>query len=154
VFVGAIHGGDLYNRVPIRVSVEGTRRYPPPRRWEDVVSELDKICRAVEAEFAVRIEGIYEQSGQPFEIPGDAAIIGTVRDAHRDVVGTMLPLGHQLFTSDLNHFAADAGIPAAAYGVDPGRGHSTPEFVSLHELLQTTQVFLRAAVGFFRGHGQ
>lgn len=152
-FVGAIHGGDLYNRVPLRVSLEGTRRYPSPRRWNDVVAELDEICGMVEEEFGVQVERTYERSGQPFEVASDAAIVRSVRNAHRDVVGTPLPLGHQLFASDLNHFAADAGIPAAAYGVDPARGHSTPEFVSLRELFLTARVFVRAAVAFFRESG-
>jgi acetylornithine deacetylase/succinyl-diaminopimelate desuccinylase-like protein len=148
-FVGSIHGGDLYNRVPVRVGLEGTRRYPPPRRWNDVVAELDELCGAVEDEFGVRVERSYERSGQPFELPPDTPIVRAVREAHREVVGTPLLAGHQLFASDLNHFV-DAGVPAAAYGVDPDRGHSTPEYVSLSELFLTARVFLRAAVRFFR----
>jgi acetylornithine deacetylase/succinyl-diaminopimelate desuccinylase-like protein len=148
-FVGAIHGGDLYNRVPMRVTLDGTRRYPPPRVWDEVVAELDEVCDAVEEEFRVRVERSYERSGQPFELAEDAEIVRAVRDAHAEVVGTPLALGHQLFASDLNHFAGEAGIPAAAYGVDPTPGHSTPEYVSLAELAQTARVFVGAAVRFF-----
>src|SRR5207247_6095810 len=107
---------------------------PPPRAFDEVVAELDGLCATVEEEFGVRVERRYERSGQPFELAGDTAIVRAVRDAHDEVVGTPLPLGHQLFASDLNHFAAEAGIPAAAYGVDPTPGHSTPEYVSLAEL--------------------
>jgi acetylornithine deacetylase/succinyl-diaminopimelate desuccinylase-like protein len=152
-FVGAIHGGDLYNRVPVRVSVAGTRRYPPPRRWDHVVAEFEEVCRSVERRFDVEIDARFERSGQPFELSAQAPIIRALRKAHEHVVGAQLPLGNQLFSSDVNHFA-DAGIPAAAYGVDPARGHSTPEFVSLRELLLTSRVFLRASIEFLRAPGR
>jgi acetylornithine deacetylase/succinyl-diaminopimelate desuccinylase-like protein len=78
----------------------------------------------------------------------DSAIVEAVRGAHRTVTGRELALGHQLFASDVNHFAADHGIPVAAFGVDPGPGHSNPEHVSLAELADTARVYAEAAVRY------
>jgi acetylornithine deacetylase len=150
VFVGAIHGGELYNTVPLRVTLDGTRRYPPPRVYDDVVAELAGVCATVEREHGVRVLVRCERSGQPFELDARERVFEAVQAAHEEVVGATLPTGHQLFASDLNHFASE-GIPAAAYGVDPGPGHSTPEHVSLAELAQTTRVFVRAAASFLGG---
>jgi acetylornithine deacetylase/succinyl-diaminopimelate desuccinylase-like protein len=148
LFIGSIHGGALYNTVPEHVTLEGTRRYPPPRSFDDVAASLDEIGLAVEEEFGVRITSRYERSGQPFELSHDEPILSCLRHAHETVTGAPLPLGHQLFSSDLNHFVCDGGIPTAAYGVDPERGHATPEFVSLSELLSVTRVLVLTAASF------
>jgi succinyl-diaminopimelate desuccinylase len=151
VFVGAIHGGELYNTVPLRVTLDGTRRYPPPRTFDEAVAELDEVCDEVERAHGVRIERTCERSGQPFEIPAGDPLIAAVRAAHEAETGEVLATGHQLFSSDLNHVVSEAGIPAAAYGVDPGPGHSTPEHVSLADLDRATRVLVRAARDWLRG---
>jgi acetylornithine deacetylase/succinyl-diaminopimelate desuccinylase len=148
VFVGAIHGGDLYNTLPRAVVLEGTRRYPAPRRFDEVRGELEAVCAAVEAATGTTIVLTCERSGQPFDVAAGAAIVGAVRDAHRTVTGRELALGHQLFASDVNHLASDHGIPVAAFGVDPGSGHSNPEHVSLAELADTVRIYADAAVRY------
>jgi acetylornithine deacetylase/succinyl-diaminopimelate desuccinylase-like protein len=150
LFLGSIHGGDLYNTVPQTVTIEGTRRYPPPRVFDEVASELDDIGCEVTAEFGVQVRSNYERSGQPFALSETEPILESVRHAHTKVTGGPLRFGHQLFSSDLNHFVCDAGISTAAYGVDPGPAHGTPEFVSLLELAQVSRVLTLAAILFFR----
>jgi succinyl-diaminopimelate desuccinylase len=153
VFVGALHGGDLYNRVPLSVVIEGTRRYPPPRCWDEVVAEFEDAAAAVEAAHEVTVTLTLERSGQPFEVDPATPLVGALRDAHRAVEGAELALGFQRFTSDLNHFAA-AGLPAVAYGVDESSGHSTPESVDLDELVRTTRVFVRTAFDYLSQAGR
>jgi acetylornithine deacetylase/succinyl-diaminopimelate desuccinylase-like protein len=151
VFVGAVHGGELYNTLPLRVTLDGTRRYPPPRTFDEAVAELDAVCDEVERAHGVRVGRTCERSGQPFEIPAGDRLIAAVRAAHEAETGEVLATGHQLFSSDLNHVVSEAGIPAAAYGVDPGPGHSTPEHVSLADLDRATRVLVRAARDWLRG---
>jgi succinyl-diaminopimelate desuccinylase len=150
-FLGAISGGELYNTLARSVTIHGTRRYPPPRRFEEVVAELDEARAAVEGELGVSIDITCERSGQPFEVARDAAIVMAVQAAHEDIAGSALPAGHQLFASDVNHVASEAGIPVAAFGVDPGPGHSTPEHVSLRELDATARIYVDAAVRYLAG---
>jgi acetylornithine deacetylase/succinyl-diaminopimelate desuccinylase-like protein len=147
-FLGSIEGGELYNTLPRSVTIQGTRRYPAPRTFEEVEDELDEARAAVERELGVSIEVICERSGQPFEIASDAEIVQAVQRAHLSVTGARLPAGHQLFASDVNHFAAEAGIPVAAFGVNEESGHSTPEHVSLRELEATAEVYVAAARDF------
>jgi acetylornithine deacetylase/succinyl-diaminopimelate desuccinylase-like protein len=150
LFVGSIHGGALYNTVPENVIIEGTRRYPPPRSFDEVVTELDEVSAAVENEFGVRVSTDFERSGQPFSLSEDESILVSLRRAHKAVLGEQLPFGYQIFASDINHFVCDGRIPTAAYGVDPERGHATPEFISLSELLLVTRVLVLAATLFFQ----
>lgn len=149
-FVGSIHGGELYNTVPKRVEIQGVRRYPPPRDVDDVRAELDAMSDQVANEFDVIIDRDYQPSGQPFEFSPRQPIVLAMAEAHRKVLGLELPLGSQWFASDLNHFVADAAIPTAAYGVDPSRGHSTPEYVSISQLTETTRIYVLTAVSFFQ----
>jgi acetylornithine deacetylase/succinyl-diaminopimelate desuccinylase-like protein len=147
-FVGAISGGELYNTLARTVTLHGTRRYPPPRTFEEVAAELDEARATVERELGVTIAVTCERSGQPFEVAPDAAIVEAVQAAHRAVTGHALAAGHQLFASDVNHFASEAGIPVAAFGVDEDSGHSTPEHVSLSELEATARVYVDAAARY------
>jgi acetylornithine deacetylase/succinyl-diaminopimelate desuccinylase-like protein len=150
-FLGAIDGGELYNTLPRSVTVHGTRRYPAPRTFEQVEAELDEARAIVERELGVSIAVTCERSGQPFEIAPEAEIVRAVQRAHLSVTGGELPLGHQLFASDVNHIACEAGIPVAAFGVDEESGHSTPEHVSLRELESTTRVYVEAATAYLSG---
>jgi acetylornithine deacetylase/succinyl-diaminopimelate desuccinylase-like protein len=152
-FLGAISGGELYNTLARTVTLHGTRRYPPPRTFEEVVAELDEARSTVERELGVAIAVTCERSGQPFEIAPDAPIVEAMQAAHRSVTGRALPTGHQLFASDVNHFACEAGIPVAAFGVDEDSGHSTPEHVSLRELDATTRVYVEAAARYLERRG-
>ena len=55
-FVGAVHGGDLYNRIPVEATIEGTRRYPGSRTFAGVTEELAAIAREVRRRHGVRVE--------------------------------------------------------------------------------------------------
>jgi acetylornithine deacetylase/succinyl-diaminopimelate desuccinylase-like protein len=148
IFIGAIHGGDVYNTVPDAVEVQGTRRYPPPRLFREAVTELQDVAADVEREFGVTVELDIQRSGQPFEIRASEVIIGSVRDAHREITGRQLPVGTQLFASDINHFVSDHGIPGAAYGVPPTSAHSTPEYVEADEAETLARVLVCSAANF------
>jgi acetylornithine deacetylase/succinyl-diaminopimelate desuccinylase-like protein len=147
-FIGAIRGGDLYNRIPIEATVEGTRRYPPPVRAVDAADEIRRIVRDVERTHDLRAQISLQRSGQPFEIDPSSQLAATLRSSYAEITGRELTLGGQQFASDVNHFVLDARIPTAAHGTDPIRAHATPEYVSIDDIVRFTRVILRTVLHY------
>lgn len=145
-FVGAVHGGDLYNRIPVEARIEGTRRYPGPRTFGDVTAELVQIGREVQRRHGVRVELSFDRAGQPFAIDPSTSVVRALRSSYADVTGVELALGGQLFSSDINHFVTDARVPVAAHGPDPSRAHATPESVALADVVRCARVVLRTTL--------
>lgn len=143
LFIGAIRGGDLYNRIAIEARIDGTRRYPAPRTYEEARAELEEVGRQVADAHGLEVEVIAHRSGQPFRLDRADPFIGTFQEAVAAVTGAPLPLTGSLVASDLNHVAEIARIPAVLHGTDPTRAHATPEWVPLAELKRAARVLAR-----------
>ena len=149
VFIGAIRGGDLYNRIPVKARIDGTRRYAAPGTFEQVRSELEEIGRAIAVDFGIEVEVRCLRSGQPFEIDPNTPIIESLRGAYSKVTGDDLKLGVQVIASDLNHLFNVGHVPVAAHGANLARAHATPEYVSVADILRSARVYLRTVLNYF-----
>jgi acetylornithine deacetylase/succinyl-diaminopimelate desuccinylase-like protein len=142
-FVGAIRGGDLYNRIPVAARIDGTRRYPGPRTFEEARDELERIARQVADEYGLDVDVVTHRSGQPFRIDPDDPFVATFLREAAVVAGTALPLGGIEIASDINHVVELTRIPVVLHGVDGTRAHSTPESVPIVELVRAARTYAR-----------
>lgn len=147
-FIGSIHGGDLYNRVPTSAEVTGTRRYPVPITYDMAREELDQIASEAAKEFGVRVEVVAEKSGQPFSVSPREPIVGALMRSHDRVVGRPLPLTGMRYSGDVSQFVNLAGIPALYHGTDQTTAHSDRESVSVGALARCASVLLGAALEY------
>lgn len=143
-FLGAIRGGDLYNRIAVEARIDGTRRYPPPRAFDDARAELVAIADRVAQEHGLEVVLVPHRSGQPFRQDPSDPFITAFRDAAARVAGEPLTLTGIQLASDINHVVELARIPTVLHGVDPTRAHATPEFVPLAEVARAARVYARA----------
>lgn len=151
VFFGALHSGDIYNTVPTTARIEGTRRYPLPRTFDSVRSELTGSAEAVAAAVGVEASTTTHRSGQPYELDETSEIVRCLQAAAQLVLGSPVPFGASRFATDVNHIVEVARIPAVLYGVDAAQAHSTPEWVRIDDVLDVTALYLETAREFFRG---
>lgn len=142
-FLGAIRGGDLYNRVATAARIDATRRYPAPRTFEEAAAELEAIGRQVAAEQGVRVRVICHRSGQPFRLDPGHPFIRAFQAAASDVMGAPLPENGSFLASDINHVMELAGVPTVLHGVDGTRAHATPEWVPVAEIVRLARVLAR-----------
>jgi succinyl-diaminopimelate desuccinylase len=142
-FLGAIRGGDLYNRVATAARIDGTRRYPAPRTYEEASAELDGIGRRVASEHGVRVRVICHRSGQPFRQAVDHPFIEAFQASVAAVTGARLATAGILLASDINHVMELAGVPTVLHGVDGTRAHATPEWVPVNEIVRAARVLAR-----------
>jgi acetylornithine deacetylase len=143
-FVGAIRGGDLYNRIAIDARIDGTRRYPPPRTFDEARAELDAIAARVAEEHGLTVQVVAHRSGQPFRVDPSDPFISAFRAAAEHVSGVPLPATGIHLASDINHIVELTGIPTVLHGVDPTRAHATPESVPVSEVIRAARVYARA----------
>jgi acetylornithine deacetylase/succinyl-diaminopimelate desuccinylase-like protein len=147
-FVGAVRGGDLYNRIPTVAEVWGTRRYPTGRTADEVTAELEGLAEAAAARVGVDADVSISRSGQPFAIAPDERIVGVVDDAHERVTGRRLRRAGLPYTGDVSHFVNLAGVPAIYHGTDQATAHADHESVAIDDLVRCARVILATATSF------
>jgi acetylornithine deacetylase/succinyl-diaminopimelate desuccinylase-like protein len=147
-FLGQIHGGDFYNRVPCSALLNGTYRYGPEKEWADVEREFANLLESVPPPAGLHVDLALQSNGLGYAVAEDAPIVQALRDGYRQLVGRELPLSGALSVCDVNVIAREAGIPAVAHGTGSTTAHADLEWVELPNIVRTTRVFLATIVRY------
>lgn len=147
VFVGQLHGGEIYNQYPQECLVEGTRRWLPGTRQADVEAELRSLFQQVAQSVGVEVDATFTPIREAFELP-DSPLTPAFQDAHRVVCGNALPCGAKPFCDDGNSFWALAGVPAITHGPRAGGAHTLDEWVSIDDLCRVALVYALTALNY------
>lgn len=148
LFVGAFQGGDLYNVVPTSCRVEGVRRYPMGRTFEEARRDFDDVASEVARECGLTVDLHLMKSGQPYRLSETDAVVRAMRWGYDAATGVEMPFAGMRLSADAAQFANDGGISAVYCGLDSQRGHATPEYARLSEITRGTKVMLMAALHF------
>jgi acetylornithine deacetylase/succinyl-diaminopimelate desuccinylase-like protein len=148
LFVGSVSAGDYYNRMPVRASLSGTRRYPTGRSSRQVAEELRGYLDQVASDFDLSAEVRFQAISEAFEVPADELIVTVLSEAHRRVRGHPLAPWQSPAVTNVANFVVDAGIPAAGYGPTASSAHSNDEWVSISELMDLVPVYALATADY------
>jgi acetylornithine deacetylase/succinyl-diaminopimelate desuccinylase-like protein len=147
-FVGSLHGGDLYNRIPTSAEVTGTRRYPVPRTYEEARDELHELASRAAAELGVKADVKVDKSGQPFRLRPDEPIVAALQQAYRSTTGRELTLSGMRYAGDVSQFVNTGAVPAVYHGTDQTSAHSDFESVPIAAIRRCAEVLLSACVDY------
>jgi acetylornithine deacetylase/succinyl-diaminopimelate desuccinylase-like protein len=147
-FLGQIHGGDFYNRVPTRAFMNGTYRYLPDKDWPDVYREVDAQIAAIDWPADITVTRKLFGNGLGYQVSPEAGIVQALRNAYHTIVGRELPLEGNLSVSDVNVIAREAGIPVVAHGTGSTTSHADLEWVDLPNIVRTTKVFIATILNY------
>ena len=148
IFLGEVHGGDFYNRVPVSARVVGTHRFSAPRSTADLDREYGALCRAVAAETGATLRHTLQEVGVPFRLDEDAPIVRAVRGAYQAATGRVLPVRGINVVGNAADLVALAGIPAVYHGVNQSTAHSDDEYVTAPDLVRAARVYAAAALEY------
>jgi acetylornithine deacetylase/succinyl-diaminopimelate desuccinylase-like protein len=148
LFLGEIHSGDFYNRVPVVARVSGIRRFGPDRTWPDIEAEFDRLITPVARETGVSITIELGGNGLGYRVREDAPIVGALAAAHRQVTGRALPVAGTKSVTDANIIVREGGIPALCYGPNGTTAHADQEWVAITDLERAAQVFARLVFAY------
>ena len=87
-FIGQIHGGDFYNRVPVRAALNGTYRYGPDKTWADVEAEVRGLVGSVERPAGLEVDLRLLSNGLGYAIDPAAPIVEALLE------GVRIPIAH------------------------------------------------------------
>jgi acetylornithine deacetylase/succinyl-diaminopimelate desuccinylase-like protein len=152
-FVGAFQGGELYNMIPALCRLEGVRRYPAGRTFEEASAEFRDVASQVAGETGLVADLHISKSGQPYRLREEEPVVQSARWGYEAVAGRPLPLAGLRLSGDVSQFINEGHIPAVYCGMDGERAHSTPEYARLSEIVRGTQVLIAAALHFLGAAG-
>lgn len=143
LFIGEIHGGDFYNRVPVEARIAGIRRFGPARTRGEIEREFaaltEPVAAATGAEVAVELAG----NGLGYTVPEDAPLVAALAAAHRAVTGQPLPVAGTKSVTDANVIVREGGIPALCYSPNGATAHADEEYVAVADLVWAARVYAR-----------
>jgi acetylornithine deacetylase/succinyl-diaminopimelate desuccinylase-like protein len=147
VFVGQIHAGEIYNQDPQQCWLEGTRRWLPDTRRQEVESEFRNLLAEVERQTGTTITADFCFIRDAFQLEASSLTIA-FQDAHHALTGDVLPLGAKPFVDDGNSFWALAHVPAITHGPRAGGQHTLSEWACIDDLARVAALYALTAVAY------
>jgi acetylornithine deacetylase/succinyl-diaminopimelate desuccinylase-like protein len=148
LFLGEIHGGDFYNRVPVEARLSGIRRFGPDRTWEEIIAEFAALTEPVAAASGLTIDVALAGNGLGYRVPPDAPLVAALAAAHRHVTGQGLPVAGTKTVTDANVIVREGAIPALCYGPNGTTAHADSEWVTLADLERAARVFAQLVLAY------
>jgi acetylornithine deacetylase/succinyl-diaminopimelate desuccinylase-like protein len=144
LFIGQVHAGDYYNRVPETAFVAGNRRHHAETRLDEIRDELAALAADVARQTGATITPRIHSIAEAYEISPDERVARALRLANADLTGqAMAPVGSRA-TGNASDFVGEAGIPAVYYGCTYATAHSDEERVSLADLARVAGAYALA----------
>jgi len=147
-FLGQIHGGDFYNRVPTRAYLNGTYRCWPDKDWADIDREFNTLLESIPRDPRLQLDLKVYGNGLGWDLSPETRIVQALRGAYHTVVGREMPLAGGLTVCDVNLIVREAGIPAVSHGTGTTTAHADLEWVELDDVVRTTRVFLATIINY------
>lgn len=148
VFVGQIHYGDFYNRVPKQAFLQGTWRWHPDRFFQDVQGELKALLAKVSRPKNITIEDSWIFVGEAFSFDPDEQIVHSLKEAYGKVTGKTMELAGSSGILDVNRLVPFGKIPAVSVSLDGERAHADYEYVRLDRMELGCRVALRTVTNY------
>jgi succinyl-diaminopimelate desuccinylase len=148
VNVGIVSAGDYFNRLPVRLTVTGTRRWAPGRSAADVRAELAGVGERVARASGLRCSLDLAGTREPFETPRAHPLIRALERAGRQVDGRAPDVIGMGLVGDANLYVNEAGIPTVYYGPAYETAHSDEERVDVRQLARIAGVYALAAIEY------
>ncbi|HEY7327550.1 MAG TPA: M20/M25/M40 family metallo-hydrolase [Gemmataceae bacterium] len=146
VFIGQIHGGEIYNQYPRECWLEGTRRWLPgtspaavERDFRAVLTELARDTRTT-----VDVEWTFIRDA--FRLEANDPIVQAFQQAYTMICGKPLSFGPKPFVDDGNSFYGLKNIPAITHGPRAGGQHTVKEWVDIDDMVRVAHLYALTAV--------
>jgi len=148
LFIGQIHSGEIFNQYPQECRLEGTRRWLPGSKRQDVEKQLrtllDDVARQTKTTITVELCPMRDA----FQLDPRDPFVSAFQNAYQVVAGKSLPIGPKPFCDDGNTFWELARIPAITHGPQAGGAHTLEEWVSIDDLVRVAIVYALTAAAY------
>lgn len=151
VFIGQIHGGEIFNQYPQECWLEGTRRWLPGVAKAEVEKEfrtlVDEVVRANRTQ--VRIS--YNVIRDAFKLDESDRLVSSFQESYRTLSGQPLATGPKPFVDDGSSFWSLRRIPTITHGPRAGGQHTVNEWASIDDLCRVATLYALTAADYCNG---
>jgi len=154
VFIGQIHSGEIYNQYPQECWLEGTRRWLPGTKRQDVEAEFRELLTELEWATNTAITAEFRFIRDAFALDPKDEFVEVFQQAYTATSGQPLPLGPKPFVDDGNSFYALAGVPAITHGPRAGGQHTVNEWADIDDLVRIAELYARIALAYCRTNAE
>jgi acetylornithine deacetylase/succinyl-diaminopimelate desuccinylase-like protein len=148
VFIGQVHSGEIFNQYPQECRIEGTRRWLPGTRREEVEKDLRGLLADLARETGTSVTADLRMMRDAFLLKQDDPLVAAFQSAYEATAGRRLAVGAKPFCDDGNSFWALAGVPAITHGPRAGGAHTLNEWVSIDDLVRVAHLYALTAVAY------
>jgi acetylornithine deacetylase/succinyl-diaminopimelate desuccinylase-like protein len=148
LFVGQLHYGDFYNRVPDVCTMQGTRRWHPDKSFDEVKQDFAQVIQDVSMPEDVRIEDAWMFVGDSYEISPDESIVKSLCRSYKGVFGKQLPVAGHSGVTDACRLVGRGNVPTVLWGFGTETGHSNNEYVKIGKLESSCKVAMSAVLDY------
>jgi acetylornithine deacetylase/succinyl-diaminopimelate desuccinylase-like protein len=148
VNVGIVSAGDYFNRLPVHLSITGTRRWGLGRTVEDVRGELREIAQRVARASGLRYNVELAGAREPFETPRTHPLILALERVGWQIGGQAHDVIGMGLVGDANLYVNEGGVPTVYFGPAYETAHSDEERVDVGQLAKTAGVYALAAIEY------
>jgi succinyl-diaminopimelate desuccinylase len=148
MFIGQIHSGEIFNQYPQECRIEGTRRWLPGTRRQDVEQQLNGLLAEIARETGIAIALQVNMMRDAFVLEESNPFVTAFQQAQETVSGQPLPIGAKPFCDDGNTFWELAKLPAITHGPSAGGAHTLEEWVSIDDLVRLARVYALTALAY------
>jgi len=148
LFIGQVHCGDFYNRVPMECRFQGTRRWLPDQSFDMVRRMFDRFVGDLSLPAGIEAAVDWILGGESYEVDTDTCVIRALRAGYEELHGRELPLGGMALVCDTSRLVPLGGVPTAVWGVDGATAHADTEYVRLDRLAPACRVHLLTTLNY------
>lgn len=153
MFIGQIHYGDFYNRLPQKMVLQGTRRWHPGRSFQDMRREMQELINGVALPKSVTLRCDWSLTGEPYRVGPDEPVVRAYRRARQTVLGRAGALAGIAVVVDAHRLVPLGHVPCVLQGFDNRLAHADCEYVHIARLRQPCRIMLQTVLNYLNAAG-
>jgi acetylornithine deacetylase/succinyl-diaminopimelate desuccinylase-like protein len=145
LFIGQMHYGDFYNRMPVSCTWQGTRRWNPDKTFADVQQGLCDVVAKTPLPNGISASVSWRLTGESFALDPSELIVTAQRQALETLVGGPVKSVGIAAVADTSRLIPMGGVPTILSGFDNEFAHADHELVRLDRLPGAARLLLLIA---------
>ena len=150
-FIGQIHYGDFYNRMPVECHLQGTRRWHPDKDFSTVTGQLDELLEGLSLPAHIHARTEWTFVGESYAVDEGDQIVRSIRASFQRLFDREMPLGGVSLILDTSHLVPLGGVPTVAIDYDGRTAHGDREVVELDRALASCRLAALTTFDFLHG---
>jgi acetylornithine deacetylase/succinyl-diaminopimelate desuccinylase-like protein len=148
LFVGQLHYGDFYNRVPLACFLQGTRRWHPYRTFSAVKHELDALLKKIRRPSGTQVKTAWTFVGESYAVDRNEPVVRSLADAYRSTTGKQLNYTGTSLIFDSHRLAPLGKVPTVLVGFGNRTAHADHEFAPLGSMREAGRIVLLTVLNY------